>query len=67
VTMRKMHLPTCQPLVNPVIDDLRDFIEMLVLHQVEFLLVGGYAMAVHGVPGTQTTLTSGSTCRTKIR
>jgi len=30
--------------------DLREFIELLLSQKVEFLLVGGYALAFHGVP-----------------
>lgn len=30
--------------------DIREFVELLLSEKVEFLLVGGYAMAVHGEP-----------------
>ncbi|MEM9016030.1 MAG: nucleotidyl transferase AbiEii/AbiGii toxin family protein [Verrucomicrobiota bacterium] len=30
--------------------DIREFVELLLSENVEFLLVGGYAMAVHGAP-----------------
>ena len=30
--------------------DLREFIELLLSQKVEFLLVGGYALAFHGAP-----------------
>jgi hypothetical protein len=30
--------------------DIREFVELLLSEKVEFLLVGGYAMAVHGAP-----------------
>lgn len=30
--------------------DIREFVELLLSEKVEFLLVGGYALAVHGAP-----------------
>lgn len=30
--------------------DIREFIELLLSHKVEFLVVGGYALACHGAP-----------------
>ena len=30
--------------------DIREFVELLLSERVEFLLVGGYALAVHGAP-----------------
>jgi hypothetical protein len=30
--------------------DIREFIELLLSHKAEFLLVGGYALAFHGAP-----------------
>lgn len=30
--------------------DIREFLELLLSHEVEFLLVGGYALAFHGAP-----------------
>ena len=30
--------------------DIREFIELLLSQKVEFLLVGGYALAIHGAP-----------------
>ena len=30
--------------------DFRDLLALLIAHQVQFLIVGGYAMAVHAVP-----------------
>nr|MBC7612514.1 hypothetical protein [Pseudopedobacter sp.] len=31
-------------------DDFREFIELLNLHQVEYILVGGYSVILHGYP-----------------
>ena len=31
-------------------EDIRDFLELLLSQKVEFLLVGGYALAFHGAP-----------------
>ncbi len=31
-------------------DDFREFIELLNLHQAEYILVGGYAVILHGYP-----------------
>jgi Nucleotidyl transferase of unknown function (DUF2204) len=36
--------------MSVVSQDLREFLQILGKHNVEFLLVGGHAMAVHGVP-----------------
>ena len=30
--------------------DIHEFVELLLSEKVEFLLVGGYALAVHGAP-----------------
>ncbi|MEM7013818.1 MAG: nucleotidyl transferase AbiEii/AbiGii toxin family protein [Verrucomicrobiota bacterium] len=30
--------------------DIREFVELLLSERVEFLLVGGYALAIHGAP-----------------
>jgi hypothetical protein len=34
----------------PLADDLREFIESLNSHKVEYLIVGAYALAFHGHP-----------------
>ncbi len=30
--------------------DFREFVELLIKHKVEYLLVGGYAVGMHGYP-----------------
>ena len=35
---------------RPSSDDLREFLRLLTAHEVAFLLVGGYAVALHGYP-----------------
>lgn len=35
---------------TPFADDLREFLRSLGSHEVEFLLVGGYAVSLHGFP-----------------
>ena len=30
--------------------DFREFVELLIKHQVEYLIVGGYAVGIHGHP-----------------
>lgn len=39
---------TLKPMTLP--KDIREFIELLLSRKVEFLLVGGYALAFHGAP-----------------
>lgn len=36
--------------MQPISKDLREFIELFISHRVEFLLVGGHALAFHGAP-----------------
>ncbi len=36
--------------MQPLADDLREFIEKLNFHKVRYLVVGGYAVAYHGYP-----------------
>lgn len=31
--------------------DFKEFIQLLNLHEIEYLVVGGYALAFHGRPG----------------
>ncbi len=31
-------------------EDFREFFELLNAHEVEFIIVGGYALAFHGAP-----------------
>lgn len=35
---------------QPSSDDLREFLRLLTKHRVDFLLVGGFAVALHGFP-----------------
>jgi predicted nucleotidyltransferase len=30
--------------------DFKDFVELLIKHQVEYLIIGGYAVGIHGYP-----------------
>lgn len=39
-------------MLGEVNEDFRDLLELLVDHEVEFLVVGAYALALHGVPRT---------------
>ena len=36
---------------QPSSDDLREFLKSLTAHEVEYLLIGGFAVALHGYPG----------------
>jgi hypothetical protein len=42
-----------KPVVDeqPSSDDLREFLKSLTAHEVEYLLIGGFAVALHGYPG----------------
>lgn len=47
--------------------DFRDFLSLLNSHCVEYLLVGGYAVAIHGyIPDILGTLISGSPSQMKM-
>lgn len=35
---------------SPFADDLREFLRLLATHEVSFMLIGGYAVALHGFP-----------------
>jgi hypothetical protein len=35
---------------QPSSDDLREFLKSLTAHEVEYLLIGGFAVALHGYP-----------------
>lgn len=35
---------------NPISDELKEFVELLISHKVEFIVAGSHALAFHGIP-----------------
>jgi len=35
---------------NPISDELKEFVELLISHKIEFIVAGSHALAFHGIP-----------------
>ncbi len=35
---------------NPISDELKEFVELLISHKVDFIIAGAHALAFHGIP-----------------